>query len=135
MSSSQLSWKPRVPGPQEGYVYVMTYTDKGTYYFKISSSKDPQSSLQQVQREERNSSIRLVGQVQADEMPAAEKATKDLFLERGLLPDTRRGPGTDWYKTGLHCQDRQFMTVLREAVFKDNARASGGVMKSLYELR
>ncbi len=108
-------WK----GP--GCVYVMTYMEDGTTYYKIGyTSRDPKDRLKEIQRDEGNDAITLVGSVKANEMNRAETAAQEAVKAKGLVKDPARGTATDWFKGSL--TPAEVLDAVRNAVYKHNAK-------------
>ena len=105
----------------QGRVYEMAYTNGGENYYKIGyTARDPNERLQEVQRDEKNYNISLVGSVKANEMRGAETAAQQAAKSIGLVKDPNRGGATDWF-IGPATQ-QQVLDAIRPAVYYHNAK-------------
>lgn len=105
-----------------GRVYVMHYYDiYGTHHYKIGcTSRNPNVRLAEIQRNEGNYYITLVGSIQANEMNSAETAAQEAVKEIGMVKDPSRGGATDWFVSWWFTPEQVFGVVM-EAVQEHNA--------------
>ena len=104
-----------------GRVYVMTYTENRENNYKIGcTSKAPEERLKEIQTNEQNKNITLVGSVKANEMRGAETAGQQAAVLQGLTKDPSRGRATDWFVGSL--TQREVLDAVRQGVYKHNAK-------------
>ena len=104
----------------EGRVYLMHQKVKGKENYKIGCSEDPTKRLREIQRTERNKTIKLLRSVKANKMRDAETAAQEAVKKIGLKKDSSRGRATDWFEGSPRHSQEEIETIIRNAVYRNN---------------
>ena len=118
-----------------GWVYVMTYVKGYQWYYNIScTSGDPETCLEEIQREERAREcdqtivIELYGFAHADHMHEAESAAQ-AAVSGFVTKDTERKEPTDWFFCKSYNYADTILSKIEEAcigpVYKMNKLSYG----------